>query len=170
MELAGRVAVVTGGASGIGAGMAAAFAEADMQVVVADIELASAEAVAERLAAEGYQVRAAYVDVTDAASMAELADHCFGALGGVHLLCNNAGVLLMGEQADMIDADWSWDLLGQRARRRSRPAGLSAPHAVPGRSRSRGQHGFGDGSGGLPRYADLRRQQGGDHLRLRGPA
>lgn len=48
------------------------------------------------------------LDVTDSGSVRALADRCYAELGAVDVLCNNAGVLLMGPQADMIAGDWRW--------------------------------------------------------------
>jgi len=73
-ELGGKVAVVTGGGSGIGRGMALAFADAGMKVVVADIELPAAEKVAAEIAARGARALAVHTDVTRRASVEELAE------------------------------------------------------------------------------------------------
>ena len=107
-DLTGKVAVVTGGASGIGEGMAVAFAKAGMHVVVADIEAEKAEQVARGLPGTDVRGLGVGVDVADLASVTRLADRCYDEFGAVHVLCNNAGVLLMGPQADMIADDWSW--------------------------------------------------------------
>ena len=101
-DLKGKVAVVTGGASGIGEAMVQAFAEVGMHVVIADIEGKKAEEVAKRYAGNGVRCIGIRVDVTDGESVRQLADRCYADLGAVHLLCNNAGVLLMGPQSDMI--------------------------------------------------------------------
>ena len=87
MELSNKVAVVTGGASGIGRAMAARFAADGMQVVIADIEPDALQATATELGVHGVRV-----DVSDADSVAALADEVVGRFGAVHLLCNNAGV------------------------------------------------------------------------------
>ncbi len=107
-DLKGKVAVVTGGASGIGEALVHAFAEVGMHVVVADIEEQKAKAVATRYSGAGVRCLGIRVDVTDSDSVRALADRCYAELGAVHLLCNNAGVLLMGPQADMIEGDWRW--------------------------------------------------------------
>lgn len=107
-NLRGKVAVVTGGASGIGEAMAAAFAEVGMQVVVADIEEQKARRVARSISTPDTRTLAAGVDVSDAGSLGQLADLCYDEFGAVHLLCNNAGVLLLGPQSDMIAGDWRW--------------------------------------------------------------
>ena len=92
-ELDGRVALVTGGGSGIGRGIALTLAGAGMRVVVADIERDAAEAVATEIAAAGGEASAETIDVTDPAAVEALADRCFEQHGGVDVLCNNAGVL-----------------------------------------------------------------------------
>jgi NAD(P)-dependent dehydrogenase (short-subunit alcohol dehydrogenase family) len=107
-ELAGKVAVVTGGGSGIGAGMVGAFAEAGMRVVVADIEADAAEAVAERARLAGVDALAVQTDVTDIESVHALAERACDELGAVHVLCNNAGVLVFGKVAALRIEDWRW--------------------------------------------------------------
>ena len=102
-DLAGKVAVVTGGGSGIGRGMARAFAASGMHVVVADIELDAAEAVAGEL--NGTPVR---LDVSKPDEVAALADRIFRDHGALHLLCNNAGVAIGGPISVMTHDDWRW--------------------------------------------------------------
>ena len=92
-ELDGRVALVTGGGSGIGRGIALALAGAGMHVVVADIELDAAEAVAAEIADAGGEASPDSVDVTDPAAVEALAERCFERHGDVDVLCNNAGVI-----------------------------------------------------------------------------
>ena len=77
MQLSGRVAVITGGGSGIGAALANACAAAGMKVVIADVEKGAAERVAEELCAAGAESFPVEVDVRDAASVAKLADRTF---------------------------------------------------------------------------------------------
>ena len=104
-DLEGKVAVVTGGASGIGRAMAAQFAADGMQVVIADVEAAALEATSGELGVVGVQT-----DVGDAASVQALADHVCDRFGTVHVLCNNAGVGGGGQIADLTLADWKWVL------------------------------------------------------------
>ncbi|MYB41750.1 MAG: SDR family NAD(P)-dependent oxidoreductase [Chloroflexi bacterium] len=92
-ELDGRVALVTGGGSGIGRGIALALSGAGMRVVVADIERDAAEAVAAEIAASGGESSAETLDVTDPAAVEALAARCDERYGGIDVLCNNAGVL-----------------------------------------------------------------------------
>src|SRR5690242_10021528 len=93
-DLTGKVAVITGGAGGIGVVYAEALAEAGAAVVVADLDLATATATAEGLAAKGHAVTGVHVDVRSADSAeamvaAAVADH-----GGVDILINNAAIMV----------------------------------------------------------------------------
>jgi len=105
-ELGGKVAVITGGGSGIGASLAEACAAEGMRVVVADINGDRAEAVASELPDDTAFGKA--VDVSDAAQVQELADFAFDTFGAVHLLCNNAGVSPVGRVWDYSDEDFRW--------------------------------------------------------------
>jgi NAD(P)-dependent dehydrogenase (short-subunit alcohol dehydrogenase family) len=107
-DLAGKVAVVTGGGSGIGRALALALADEGMDVAVADYEAAAAERVANDVAETGVRSLAATVDVSDRAAMYALADRVFAELGGCHLLCNNAGVMLTGPALEVDDDAWDW--------------------------------------------------------------
>ena len=104
----GRVAVVTGGASGIGAGIARACAEQGMRVVLADIELAPAERLARELAAGGNGGVAVRTDVTAPADLEALADAAFERFGAADVLFNNAGVAQGGAIHEFTAADWEW--------------------------------------------------------------
>jgi NAD(P)-dependent dehydrogenase (short-subunit alcohol dehydrogenase family) len=115
-DLKGKVAVVTGGGSGIGRGMALAFAAEGMDVAIADVEIEPAEAVAAEVRAKGVKAIAAKVDVTDRAAMGAFADRVTSELGTCGVLCNNAGVVTFKPVQQMGDADWDWvvgvDLIG----------------------------------------------------------
>jgi len=104
-ELKGRVAVVTGGASGIGRAMAARFAAAGMHVVVADVEEEPLLATADELGVVGVRT-----DVADAESVQALADAVVERFGTAHVLCNNAGVGGGGVIANASLNDWKWVL------------------------------------------------------------
>jgi len=108
MKLEGRAAVVTGGGDGIGRGLVHALAERGARTVVADIELAKAEATAAELRASGADAVAAHVDVTDFKSVVALADLAFERFGAVHLLCNNAGVGAMSQVDEISEGNWQW--------------------------------------------------------------
>ena len=108
-HLAGKTAFVTGGGSGIGLGIAKAVLGAGMNVVIADIrEDHLAEARAELGSPE--QVLALRLDVTDRADFARGADAAEARFGKVHLLCNNAGVAVVGPTELATYADWDWVL------------------------------------------------------------
>ncbi len=92
-QLQGRVAVVTGAASGIGRGMARAFASEGMALVLADVAKSSLDAVAEEMRDRGVEAIAVVTDVSDPAAVEALAAQSFDAFEAVHVLCNNAGVL-----------------------------------------------------------------------------
>lgn len=102
-EFQGKVAVVTGGASGIGRALAARFANEGMHVVIGDIEEGPLAATADELGVFGVRT-----DVTDAASVAALADATLERFGAVHVLCNNAGVGGGGLIKDLTLKDWRW--------------------------------------------------------------
>ncbi len=108
-DLAGRVAVVTGGASGIGRGMVLAFAEAGMDIVIADIDEEAACRVAKEVEELGQKCLPQRVDLVKREEVVALADKVWSDLGGAHLLCNNAGVSTFGMMCDGIpDRDWDW--------------------------------------------------------------
>jgi NAD(P)-dependent dehydrogenase (short-subunit alcohol dehydrogenase family) len=103
---AGRIAIVTGAGSGIGAALAAALASRGARVVASDLDPAAAAATAARLAAAGHAVRAATLDVTDAAAFRALVDETLDREGRLDLLFNNAGVGVAGETRDLTLDDW----------------------------------------------------------------
>ncbi len=107
-DLQGKVAVVTGGGSGIGRGIALAAAREGMHVALADIELDAAEGVAREVATQEVESLALQADVSDLSSMKEVADRIFDRFGAVHLLCNNAGVFTLGALTEATEADWDW--------------------------------------------------------------
>jgi NAD(P)-dependent dehydrogenase (short-subunit alcohol dehydrogenase family) len=102
------VAVVTGGGSGIGRALAEALAAAGSVVVVADLDLTAAEAVADEIRSNGGRADAVTVDVADAASVDELAAGVIGRHGRVDVLCNNAGVSTFNLIEDQTLDDWRW--------------------------------------------------------------
>ena len=107
-ELEGRVALVSGGGSGIGRGIAIALAGEGMRVVVADVERDAAEAVAAELVASGAEAIAEAVDVSDVAAVEALADRCDERYGGVDVLCNNAGVVGQTPIGPESLGSWRW--------------------------------------------------------------
>src|SRR5258706_12428640 len=105
---AGRVAVVTGAASGIGRALAEAFAAAGNAVVVADLDGAEAEGVAANIRRRGGDADAIAVDVSDAAAVDRLAAATIARFGRVDVLCNNAGVSTFNLMRDQTLDDWRW--------------------------------------------------------------
>ena len=112
-QLSGRVAVITGAASGIGLAMAHGFAREGMKLVMADIEEAALARALAELRAAGATAVSARVDVGDEAQVNALADLAWQTYGAVHLLCNNAGVAspaLPTRAWESTLADWDWIL------------------------------------------------------------
>jgi len=109
-QLSGRVAVITGAASGIGRGMARAFAREGMRLVLADIEPGALESVRAELAAGGAEALAVPSDVSQAESVEALAERAYQRFGAVHVLCNNAGVFASGVAWEQTLDDWRWVL------------------------------------------------------------
>ena len=108
-DFEGKVAVITGGASGLGLAMAQRFGAAGMNVVIGDIEtgaLADAEA---SLQAAGVEVVGHRADVAQSSDLEALADAAYERFGAVHILANNAGVGgSPGAMWELSDADWRW--------------------------------------------------------------
>jgi NAD(P)-dependent dehydrogenase (short-subunit alcohol dehydrogenase family) len=111
-SLEGKVAVVTGAASGIGLGMTEAFAHRGMKVVMADVEDAVLSPEADRLQKANYDVTPCKTDVRFFADVENLLQTAIDAYGKVHLLCNNAGVsgAMGGGIWSTTQKDWDWVL------------------------------------------------------------
>jgi len=106
----GRVAVVTGAASGIGLGMARAFAAAGMRVVLADVRKDALDVAVSDLRADGRDAIGVPTDVSRLDEVEALAAATLEAFGAVHVLCNNAGVGTFGPIAKTSLDDWEWAL------------------------------------------------------------
>ena len=108
-SLAGKVAVVTGAASGIGLALARRLGHDGMHVVMADIELAALDQQASALADEGLDVLPIVTDTSIESDVEALAEATLERFGGVHLVCNNAGVGSRGlKVADLPRRDFEW--------------------------------------------------------------
>jgi NAD(P)-dependent dehydrogenase (short-subunit alcohol dehydrogenase family) len=105
-----KVAVVTGGGSGIGRALALGLAREGARVVVADVDEAAMEAVAREARGHGVETLAVPTDVTHLEQVQALAEQAWKAFGAVHVLCNNAGVAAWGGLEKATHRDWQWVL------------------------------------------------------------
>jgi NAD(P)-dependent dehydrogenase (short-subunit alcohol dehydrogenase family) len=122
-----RTAVITGGAAGIGAGIARAMAARGARLVLADVDEQALAATARQLEAEGAMVLPVRTDVGERAQVEALAEAAWKRFGGVHIVCNNAGVGVFRRDragpSQRLGVHDARQLLGRRARRRGvRPA------------------------------------------------
>ncbi|MDE8654526.1 SDR family oxidoreductase [Novosphingobium album (ex Liu et al. 2023)] len=109
-DLAGKVAFITGGAGGLGFGMAEAFAEAGMRIVISDIDGERLERAVANLATRGVAALGIAFDITDRAAWDDAVGRAVDRFGAVHVLCNNAGITAVGWEVDQIAPDL-WDLV-----------------------------------------------------------
>jgi NAD(P)-dependent dehydrogenase (short-subunit alcohol dehydrogenase family) len=106
--LQGRVAVITGGASGIGRELCRRFARAGARLVVADVDEAGMEATVTAVRQAGGDAIMVKTDVSRLADVETLAERAFKEWGAVHVLCNNAGVTVHGGLESATHRDWEW--------------------------------------------------------------
>jgi len=109
-QFEGKVAVVTGAASGIGKSLATAFADVGMKIVLADVEAAALEVAAEELRSTGADVFAVTADVAQAADVDRIGAAAMDVFGALHVACNNAGVSGGGLSWEIDLETWRWIL------------------------------------------------------------
>jgi NAD(P)-dependent dehydrogenase (short-subunit alcohol dehydrogenase family) len=109
-DLQGKVAVITGGASGIGRAVADRAAAEGMKVVLADIEEGPLKVAVDDLTSHGADALGVVTDVADAASVRALRDRALDRFAAVHLVHNNAGIGLGGPIWEVSEQDWRWIL------------------------------------------------------------
>ena len=109
-ELNGKTAVITGGASGIGLGMARAFAGAGMKLVLADLDDSARDAAVTAFRSAGTEAVGMHCDVSVHEQVQALAALATETYGGVHILCNNAGIGIPTATHPMKLSDWRWIL------------------------------------------------------------
>lgn len=107
-DLEGRVAVVTGGGSGIGSGICRALAAEGVKVVVSDIDEGAAESVAASIGRVGGTAVALRTDVSQRSEVEALARRTVAEFGDIDIVCNNAGVLVGGPMLRTTEDDWHW--------------------------------------------------------------
>ena len=109
-DLKGKVAAVTGAASGLGRSMALAFASEGMDVALADVDQTNLSSVADEVQAKGVRAITLKVDVSQSEQVEAFRDHALARLGAIHVVCNNAGVSPLGAAWENTPADWQWIL------------------------------------------------------------
>jgi NAD(P)-dependent dehydrogenase (short-subunit alcohol dehydrogenase family) len=109
-DLRGKVAAVTGAASGLGRSMALAFAAEGMDLALADVDEVNLSSVQDEVLAKGVRAITLKVDVSNAQQLEIFRDQTLTRLGGVHVVCNNAGVSPLGAVWENTPADWQWIL------------------------------------------------------------
>lgn len=107
-EFTGKVAVITGGASGIGLATARALAQENMRIVLADIEQGPLDAAVKEIEGLGMACLGVKADVGELSQVQQLADATWERFGGAHVVFNNAGVAIFGPIQEMKHEDWEW--------------------------------------------------------------
>jgi NAD(P)-dependent dehydrogenase (short-subunit alcohol dehydrogenase family) len=110
IDLSGKTAIITGGGSGIGAGIARTFGALGANLVIGDIDMETARPVATELEQAGYPVWLFQVDVQDAKQVEALVEGAVARFGGVDILVNSAGVGTLSSIVDMLEEEWDWVL------------------------------------------------------------
>lgn len=113
LEFEGRVAVVTGAASGIGKALAEHFFQQKMKLVLADVQREALDAVAEALLSRGAEVISCIADVSDPEAVENMAMLAYNEFGAAHLVCNNAGIAPAGRARPIWEypfEDWRWTI------------------------------------------------------------
>jgi len=107
-ELRDKVAFITGGASGLGLGMAKAFGREGMKVMIADIEEAALSRAVQELRDSQVKAEGVLCDVSSRGALREAALKTIATFGKVHVVCNNAGVAVGGPIGTVSERDWDW--------------------------------------------------------------
>lgn len=107
-DVTNKVAFITGGASGVGLGMAKVFHKAGMRLMIADIRQEFLDEAADEFGGESDSVHFIQVDITDRRALTDAADATVRAFGKVHILCNNAGINIFKSVEDTTYSDWDW--------------------------------------------------------------
>ena len=107
-DVKGKVAFITGGASGMGLGMARAFANAGMKIMIGDIEAGPAQRAVDELKNKGHQAACVKVDVTRLEEVQAAALKTVETFGKVHVVCNNAGIAIGGKSETANMRNWRW--------------------------------------------------------------
>jgi len=109
-NLEGKIAFITGGASGIGLGMAKSFCSAGMKVIIADIRQDHLESALDSFDGDTANIHTMQLDVTDRNAMEAAAQEAERIFGKIHILCNNAGIYIYGPIQKATFDDWDWVL------------------------------------------------------------
>jgi NAD(P)-dependent dehydrogenase (short-subunit alcohol dehydrogenase family) len=109
-ELSGKVAAVTGAASGLGRAMALAFASEGMDLALADVDEPGLKTTVDLVSAHGVKTYAMRIDVSKQDQVDDFAARSVAKLKAVHLVCNNAGVAVSGAAWEASEAEWQWIL------------------------------------------------------------
>lgn len=110
LDLSGSTAIITGGGSGIGAGIARTYGALGANLAIADVEMETAKEVAAELKSAGYPLLLIHVDVQDANQVQAMVDQTVARFGGIDVLVNSAGVGTLSTIVEMLEEEWDWVL------------------------------------------------------------